>query len=99
MALEEKRLTHLENSVDILTGVSQQLLDMQADNKVMLADNKLMIARMDARIHTLEERHARHDEEMAELRRDGHKLQRIWIRVARKNGWDDLLDEEDLAST
>ena len=30
---------------------------------------------------------------------DGKELQRIWIRIARKNGWDDLLDDEDLAST
>ena len=43
--------------------------------------------------------YAEHNEELAELRRDGQKLQRIWIRIARKNGWDDLLDEDDLASS
>ena len=106
MALEERRLTHLENNVDILTGLSNQLFEMTAESKQMIADNKQMIALMDARLtaadarhearmERLEERQARHDEEMVELRRGGQQLQRIWIRLARKNGWDDLLDEEE----
>ena len=41
---------------------------------------------------------AKSEERWAALSRDGQKLQRIWIRVAVKNGWDDLLDEEDRAS-
>ena len=99
MALEEKRLTHLENSVDTLTGLSMQLFDMQADNKAMMVQMDARLTahevRHEARMKLLEERHAAHDAEIAELRRDGQQLQRIWIRVARKNGWTDLLDEEE----
>ena len=99
MALEERRLPHLENNVDILTGLSNQIFEMTAESKQMIAlmDARLTAAdaRHEARMERLEERQARHDEEMVELRRDGQQLQRIWIRLARKNGWDDLLDEEE----
>ena len=37
-----------------------------------------------------------HEEQMAELRRDGQQLQRLWVHLAKKHGW---LDDEDLASS
>ena len=110
MALEEKRLTTLETNVDVLNGLSKQLFDMLADNKVILADNKVMIARMDARLTAheafvarMDARQAAHEafvrdmqEGQAEARRDIQQMHRLWVRIARRYGWTDLFsDEED----
>ena len=110
MALEERRLSHVENNVDVLMGISKQLLDMQTDNKTIIADNKAMIARMDARqtahealLERMDARQAAHEafvrdmqEAQAEARRDIQQMHRLWVRIARRYGWTDLFsDEED----
>ena len=110
MGLEEKRLTTLETNVDVLNGLSKQLFEMLADNKLMMADNKLMLAHMDARqtaheafLAHMDARQAAHEafvwdmnERQAEARRDIQQMHRLWVRIARQYGWTDLFsDEED----
>ena len=34
----------------------------------------------------------RHDEEMLEVRREAEQVRQMWIRIAKKNGWDDSLE-------
>ena len=85
MTTTEDRVTALENIILKHDERIGRLARLEERIVDMLADH-------DARLIA-------HDEELAELRRDGQKLQQIWIRIARKNGWDDLLDEEDLASS
>ena len=66
---------------------------MMRENRAMLRDHEQRLIDHSGLMETLAEIMRRLDENLEELRRDSRHTQRLWIRLAQKNGW---LDDEDL---
>ena len=86
MAIEERRLTHLENAVDILMELNARVVEL-------LAKQDERLARSEERLDKLDRLLAKQDERLEETRRDAQQTQRLWTRLARKHEW---LDDEDM---
>ena len=86
MAIEGRRLTHLENAVDFLMGLNERVVELLAKQEERLARSEERLDKLDRRLALAEER-------LEETRRDAQQNQRLWTRLARKHGW---LDDEDM---
>ena len=95
-----------------LMNMSQDHDTIIRNQEVMIAENRTMIENQEKKLDehagmlrtltdnmvTLTETMGTLAENLEELRRDSRHTQRLWIRLAQKNGWlddDDLWDERD----
>ncbi len=102
----DERLTIIESAVVQLIDSLRQLADTTAEHHFELAEHRQTLARqneeiarhseaMVAIVETLARHDQRHEdfrESMEEYRREASQMQRLWVHLARKNGW---LEDED----
>ncbi len=81
-------------------ALEERLLEIVGDTKRDVVDQQVLIERHEAmlnRVMALEERsmeiHADTRSQLAEMREDSKKWNRLWVRLAQKHGW---IDDEDI---
>ena len=77
----------------MLEEAIMRLMNIAQDQSTMLMNHQKILEEQTAILRTL-------TENVDELRRDARHTQRIWTRLAQKNGWlddEDLWDDQDAA--
>ena len=92
----EQRVTNLEEAMITMADTTRQQGEALTESVVKLVDvvsaqqEMLVEHRQELAEHRQEL--AEHRQEVAEFRRESAMMQRLWVHLARKNGW---MDEDD----
>ena len=76
----EDRVGRLEDAVVRLIGIAENQTKILTDHTQLLRAHQVLLGKL--------------NDNLEEVHRDTQHTQRLWIRLAQKNGW---LDDEDLA--
>lgn len=79
-------MTNGDGRVGMLEDAVMRLVGIAQDHSTMLTNQQRILEEQTGILRAL-------TENVDELRRDARHTQRLWIRLAQKNGW---LDDEDL---
>ena len=76
----EGRVGRLEDAVVRLIGIAENQTKILNDHTKLLRAHQVLLGKL--------------NDNLEEVRRDSQHTQRLWVRLAQKNGW---LDDEDMA--
>ena len=76
----EGRVGRLEDAVVRLIGIAENQTKILDDHTQLQRDHRVLLGKL--------------NDNLEEARRNSQRTQRLWIRLAQKNGW---LDDDDLA--
>lgn len=87
------RVDMLEDAVMRLVNIAQDQSTILTNQQKILEEHTDILRALTDNVRVITDNVRALTENMDELRRDARHTQRLWIRLAQKNGW---LDDEDL---